>query len=465
MLLIAYLSFLLLLTLCLGFEFSACRTGPGPGPEAGSAPATNPAFRHFQLRFYRVYFLALWSDWLQAPYLYKLYQHYGFLESQIAVLYVCGLASGVLCGLVAGWLGGRLGGPRRACLLFCACYSACCLTKLSRDYFTLLLGRALGGLSTSLLAPSFEGWYQGQHLERHDFPREWIPGTFRQAATWNHGLAVAAGFAATVLAEWLGLGPVAPFLAAVPCLLLCGALVIHTWEESPEQNGNQNLNRTLLSRSCTDGLSCLLSDRRVLLLGSVEALFESVVYIFVFLWTPVLDPHGAPLGIIFSCLMASSMLGGSLYRAASTRVQPLPLLSLAVLLAFLSLSLLCFSTLPGRESPSQSFLAFLLFEGACGLYFPAMGFLRGRVIPESRRQGVLAWLRVPLLLLACLGLLALHGSGEGLAGPRRMFLGSTGLMLAALLATAGLFTLARHDRELRLETESGAGGQQAGDCS
>ncbi|XP_006629452.1 molybdate-anion transporter [Lepisosteus oculatus] len=478
MLVTAYLSFLVLLALCLGLELSACRAQPRQ-----AAHAANPVFRSFQTLFLRGYLLALWADWLQGPYLYKLYRHYNFLESQIAILYVFGLASCILFAPVASWLPLALG-RRRTCLLFCAAYAACCLTKLSRDYFVLILGRVLGGLSTSLLATAFEAWYVQRHLEAHDFPREWIPATFSRAATWNHGLAVAAGLVANLLAEWLGWGPVAPFLAAVPALGLCGWVVLHEWgrEEAEGGEGRGALagslqpptsslsppppplplpGRARFWRGCLEGLRCLLADRRVLLLGGVQAAFESVLYIFVFLWTPVLDPHGPPLGIVFSCFMAASMAGSSLYRLATSaryRLQPVHLLCLAVLTAFFALFMLTFSTAPGQARPRESFLAFLLLELACGLYFPAVGFLQGRVIPEERRAGVLAWFRLPLHLLACLGLLALHGEvsapgGEGEAGggTRHMFAGCAGMMLAALLAGVSLFTLGRQDAQLRLE--------------
>ncbi|XP_048840519.1 molybdate-anion transporter [Brienomyrus brachyistius] len=478
MLVTSYLAFLLLLALCLGLELTARRTVPTqPVPTA----STNPSFRSFQTLFLRGYLLALWADWLQGPYLYKLYRHYSFLESQIAILYVCGLASCVLFTPAAAWLPQALG-RRRTCLLFCIAYSACCLTKLSRSYFVLLFGRILGGLSTSLLATAFEAWYVHRHLEVHDFPAEWIPSTFTQAASWNHGLAVAAGLMANLLAEWLGLGPVAPFLLAVPCLAACGWVIISHWGQEEREKGPQvekpspllvasaapsrGSTQARFTRSCLEGLRCLLSDRRVLLLGAVQALFESVLYIFVFLWTPVLDPHNPPLGIIFSCLMAASMAGSSLYRLASSaryRLQPGQLLCVAVLLAFFSFFMLTFSTVPGQPRPSESFLAFLLLELACGLYFPAVSFLQGRIIPEERRTAVLTWFRLPLHLLACLGLLALHGEvsgtggGEGGAGTRHMFGGCAAMMLAALLAVISLFTLSRHDSDLRLEGVRGEG--------
>ena len=44
---------------------------------------------------------------------------------------------------------------------------------------------------------------------------------------------------------------------------------------------------------------------QVLLLGSCQALLESCMYIFVFLWTPVLDTGATPLGMVFSCFMVN----------------------------------------------------------------------------------------------------------------------------------------------------------------
>ena len=156
----AYLALVVLAGLCIALELASRRLSP---QQTATTTVANPAFCRFQRLFLRGYLLALWADWLQGPYLYKLYRHYSFLESQIAILYVCGLASCVLFAPVAGWLPQALG-RRRTCLLFCLAYSACCITKLSRDYFVLILGRVLGGLSTSLLTTSFEAWYLHQHM-------------------------------------------------------------------------------------------------------------------------------------------------------------------------------------------------------------------------------------------------------------------------------------------------------------
>jgi MFS transporter, MFS domain-containing protein family, molybdate-anion transporter len=120
--------------------------------------ASNPEFLRFQRLFFIVYFPALFSDWLQGPYVYKLYSHYGFAEAQIAVLYVVGFAASILFGTSTGPLADRFG-RKLMCVCFAVLYSICCFTKLSPDYFTLLFGRILGGVSTSMLFSSFEAWY------------------------------------------------------------------------------------------------------------------------------------------------------------------------------------------------------------------------------------------------------------------------------------------------------------------
>ena len=54
---------------------------------------SNVNFIKFQRSFFTVYFLALLGDWLQGPYVYRLYNYYGYQEHQIATLYVAGFAS------------------------------------------------------------------------------------------------------------------------------------------------------------------------------------------------------------------------------------------------------------------------------------------------------------------------------------------------------------------------------------
>ncbi|NXL17285.1 MFSD5 protein, partial [Setophaga kirtlandii] len=277
-----------------------------------------PAFCGFQRRFLLGYLPALAADWLQGPLLFQLLHSRGFLRSQIAALYSCGFASNVAFGLISGvfvdWLG-----RKKSCVLSSGLCSVSCLLQLSHDFLALAAARVLAGLGTSLLFSAFESWYLHEHLERHDFPAEWIPDTFSRVALWNSGLAVAAGLLAWLLAEGLLLGPAAPFLAALPFLALSGIFAGKNWDE------NYGKSRPC-GKACGEGLRGLVSEPRVLLLGLVQALVESILLIFAFLWTPVLEPHGIPLGIAFSAFTAASATGSALFRRGATgrlRLQPL----------------------------------------------------------------------------------------------------------------------------------------------
>ena len=81
MMVITYLSFVFLGLLAAGVQYAAIKSRREP------VVGNNPHFIQFQRKYFIAYLPALLADWLQNPYLYKLYTHYGFEEAQIAVLY------------------------------------------------------------------------------------------------------------------------------------------------------------------------------------------------------------------------------------------------------------------------------------------------------------------------------------------------------------------------------------------
>lgn len=69
-----------LVLLCVGFQWIASRT------KSQLSSALNPEFRRLQYIFLAPYLLAVFSDWLQGPYVYKLYSSYGYAPKDIALL-------------------------------------------------------------------------------------------------------------------------------------------------------------------------------------------------------------------------------------------------------------------------------------------------------------------------------------------------------------------------------------------
>lgn len=397
-----YVVFLALTCLCALLQVKVNQT------KSSVLTTSSPNFVALQRKFYFAYFLALISDWLQGPYVYKLYSSYGFVESQIALLYVMGFASSALFGTFTGILADRCG-RRKTSVAFCVIYAVCCLTKISPNFYVLLVGRILGGVATSMLFSTFESWYVYEHKERHEFPAEWMSVTFSRATFWNGVLAIVSGVVANTFAEFFDYGPVAPFLLAVPVLILCLFVICKTWEE------NFGSCQDHFARSCMDGVHQIFSDKLILMLGMIQSLFECVMYMFVFVWTPILDAGGGtPLGIVFACFMVCIMIGSSLYQmASSVPYSPETILKWSLGLGFLSMGTCFLATMTAIPFIPMVYAAFLVLEVSIGIYFPTMSYLRSKIIPESHRASIMNWFRLPMNAITCGGLLWLHRKNSG----------------------------------------------------
>ncbi|KAL4225633.1 Molybdate-anion transporter [Mactra antiquata] len=405
----------------------------------------NPQFLKFQRGYFAVYLVAMFADWLQGPYLYKLYSYYGFQEAQIAVLYVFGFASTVIIGMWAPMAADQFG-RKKLCLAFTVLYSLSCFLKLFRSYGILIIGRIIGGVATSVLFSAFEAWYVHEHIESHDFPKEWIAVTFSRASTWNGILAVTAGLITNVVSEWFGMGPVAPYMLAIPCLVLAGVLVSTHWTE------NYSSHKTKFRKMCGDGFKGILSSEMIFMVGAIEALVESVIYIVIFLWTPILEPSKPSLGIVFSCFMASILAGQGLFQILSSRHFEVPILLITSCGISLVGTMLCVSsTHPGNANTNLSFIALCIFEFAVGIYFPAMGYLRSHIIPEQHSWSIMSWFRVPINLISCIVLMLLH-EDVFLHGNRMIFVVCSILLLLSLLSAFRLLRLWKENESSRQET-------------
>lgn len=395
----------------------------------------NPNFTTFQRQYFSAYFLALVADWLQGPYLYRLYRYYGFNQAQIAVLYVVGYASGVILGTWAPFVANKYG-RRNLCVVFTVIYSVACFMKLSRSYGILLIGRVFGGVATSLLFSSYEAWYLHEHIETHDFPKEWIAETMKKLSVWNCSLAVLSGVLANAAAEWLSLGPAAPFVMAIPCLFISGGIIMSTWSEN---YGTQNLKFKV---ACIAGLREIGENQKILLLGAIQSMFESVLALVVFLWTPVLY-HGHPsLGIIFSSFMVCIMIGTGVHELLTRQFSNAVVLVSSITMAFFACAMCAFFSHPHNPYTRLCFLAFLLYEISVGMYFAAVGVLRSEIIPENHTLSIMNWFRVPLNIIACLVLMLLHNETFR-HGNRLIFIICCALLLGALVCLSRLQPLIR----------------------
>lgn len=371
----------------------------------------NNALNSFQKTYLLVYALAFFGDWLQGPYVYALYSSYGFKNHDIAILFVAGFGSSMVFGTFVGSLADKMG-RKKFSLLYCFVYILSCLTKHSASYNTLMIGRLLGGVATSLLFSVLESWMIAEHNSR-GFDPEALGDTFSKATFVNAVVAILSGFLANYVADFMPLsalsgswyygGNTGPFDLAALFLLACAFLIQGSWGENV---GSHTLNVAASSGISSDAIknavAAIRSDSRIFLIGSMCALFEGSMYTFVFLWTPMLESckhtgEKLPFGIIFSVLMVSCMGGSTAFRMLAARMEVVRIASLCFLAAAVSLALPYVNkTLRFGDETVVNMVCFMAFEGCVGLYWPALGTLKGIYVPESQRSAIYNVFRVPL---------------------------------------------------------------------
>ena len=358
----------------------------------GSKSTANDAFVAFQRRFLLIYVLMMAADWLQGPYVYRLYSYYGFSRKDNGILFIAGFGSSLVFGTWAGPVADRYG-RKLNCIIYAVSYILSCSTKFVNNFWVLMLGRLLGGLSTSILWSAFESWMVSEHNSR-GFDPALIGGTFSTMITLNGLIAIASGF----LAQWsvdLFDHPVAPFGLSIIFLAVGMILILNFWTENyGEQTGD-------VVRKMRESISIIAKDKKILLVGVQQALFEGAMYTFVFIWTPALEAiEGSdliPHGIIFACFMIASSIGSMLFGTIEGAMS-IPRILFAVFCTASASMLVCLMS----TTPVVSMGAFILFEMSVGLFWPGIGTLRSQYLPESHRATIINLFRAPLNIIVCL---------------------------------------------------------------
>eukprot|EP00039_Didymoeca_costata_P016951 m.310059 g.310059 ORF g.310059 m.310059 type:complete len:468 (+) comp16474_c0_seq12:355-1758(+) len=381
---------------------------------------SNANFRNIACRYLPAFFLATFSDWMTGPYIYRLYEHYGFTTNEIGILFVVGFASSLVFGTCIGSVADRTG-RKASCLLFCFVISLACVLKNFSGFSPLALGRVFGGIYTSLLYSSFESWVGSEFVKlgmEKDLPQLYSLATFGNAL-----VAVIAGFTANGLAEVYGY--TAPFNAAIGSAILCFPAIYFLWGE------NYGTQKSESYFAISDSLKHIRNDRGVFLIGSISALFEAALYVFVFLWTPSLElrckGQEIPLGHVFALYMVCKMCGTGFVSLLEKMMSIEFMLQCVLFFAGTSLLLPVFV-----KSGRIALFGHAMFEFCVGMYWPVVMSLRGKFVDESVRSTTFNLFRVPLNIMVVFCLLFI----EKLAEHQIYIVCGATLFIALVLATS-----------------------------
>lgn len=235
----------------------------------------------------------------------------------VSRLFLTGFASTALFGPLVGRLCDSYG-RKAGTLVFSLLYSLGAMSTKSNVLGVLLAGRVMGGIGTSLLFSAPEAWLVG------DAARNGLEGSLGE----TFGLAYAGDSIVAILAgQMAGLaagtrGPSGPFELSVGFLILGAVLAAFTWKENVagniRSNGDEADKDDEGSKpTIRDAIKVVKEDPKIMLVGSIQSLFEAAMYIFVLNWPPAVskavsayfakfatDSSAAistPYGTVFSC--------------------------------------------------------------------------------------------------------------------------------------------------------------------
>jgi MFS family permease len=361
------------------------------GP-AAAAELDSPTFKTFQRNYLFVYCWMVAGDWLQGPYVYHLYDYYGYGISDIGVLFIAGFGASMAFGTFIGSMCDKAG-RRKGCIGYAVIYSLSCVTKHAGRqgqpdpfyFWVLMFGRILGGVATSLLFSSFDSWMVTEHKSKN-FPDSGMSQTYSRATIANGMVAVSCGFVGQYASDFAG--PVAPFDTAIIAMTVGGAVIAATWSENFGEGTGDSSTGGGVRESVKLAYEQCKADPTIVAACMLQSFFESAMYTFVFMWTPAMEsrsvvpPNLIPFGLIFAAFMTSMMLGSSFFGFLAGRdVRPEKMMSFVLAGGIVSMV-----TVVMTESVFICLLCFCFFEGTCGIYFPAMGMLKAEYIPDNTRS-------------------------------------------------------------------------------
>ncbi|KJA17597.1 hypothetical protein HYPSUDRAFT_46222 [Hypholoma sublateritium FD-334 SS-4] len=405
-------------------------------------------------KYLLVYAIVMAADWLQGPYVYSLYRdQYEFPERLVAVLFVTGFVSaGFAAPLVGVWADQH--GRRKLCLVFCITYTLACVCILVPYIPLLLLGRVLGGVSTSILFSAFESWLVSS-ASSSTLPSGDLSTIMGRATLINGIVATGAGVVSNQLVGWTG-NFAAPFIASGVLLVFGWVVIRSTWGENYGGGGGVASGDMFQIKRMGQAWSIVRNDPLLMVLGLTQTCFEGSMYLFVFLWVPALQEAALPaslplpLGYIFSAFMVSMMLGSLFYTALVASHQRRLLrgtkgidsaLALHAKLSSLvcAVSALALATCVASADEHVRFWAFCAFEACVGMYYPVQGTLRGTLISNEHRATLSSLFRVPLNIFVVVSLLT------GVSSARQAVLTASALMLGFSSLMTGVVIVDKAD--------------------
>lgn len=358
---------------------------------------TTKEFQSFQTSFVTGYACILFCEFIAAASFYHTLISIHLELEQITRLYLVTIIATTLTSVVLEIV--DVGTRRDKCIVSALLYSVSMFSIFfGGHYEMLLMGRIVYGAASALQQSSFENYAVHEH-STHGFPDDWLSHTF---TFLTHVMALMAGLSGVAGQVAAGMGPMG--CVALCCIMFAFVAVYLAvmWEK------DVNTPRFMLSGflfNLNQTSTVLRSNRHLLMLMVISSTFEASITIFTFYWAPWLtslvseEDIKLPYEIVFASFIGASMLGNYIFQMISQSQQQSSSGTsnsintgigienmLQMLLVATSVAYFCGAVF---QTPSLAYCICIIVQLCVGVYWPCIGYYRGRVIPHNLRNIVL----------------------------------------------------------------------------
>lgn len=252
-------------------------------------------------------------------------------------------------------------------------------------------------------------------------------------------------------------GPTGPFELSIAFLAAGALLSTFLWKENKAEIAESTDGGENKKPSIRDAMDVVMADPKIMLVGAVQSLFEAAMYIFVLQWPPAISGvvakafggSGTPYGTVFSCFMASCLLGSTIFGKLVQRNVPTETFTSSMLIvATIAMGIAAWvsASTTAVAMPLAALVgAFFAFEGCVGMYFPSIGTLRSKYVPDSHRSVIMNLFGIPLNALVVSVFLSIKRLGvSGALGV------STGALALASLSMLKLKSIASGENKVAM---------------
>lgn len=151
-----------------------------------------------------------------------------------------------------------------------------------------------------------------------------------------------------------------------------------------------------------------LKKREVLSMGFIESIFQAVINIYLFIWTPILQnstDKPINIGFVFTCFVIALILGTTLFEIFMIYLRSEYYISITIsLLAELILFFLIFYV--------DNFLVRMILlagiNGISGFLNPLNSIIKSKILIEKHRATLMSIFRIPLNFFVIIVLISLR---------------------------------------------------------